>query len=373
MPPTRKNIRKRLGKNKRKTIKRKTIKRKSTIKILKNFPGGNISIISKKMDKTKCLINLKIKNEPYKHNVKKKFQNWFYFKSCNIKDKQIKYTIRDVNNYDDDWKGFNVCYSYDNINWKRSPTKFVKKVNNVNKANIEWDFKAKEDQVWFAYYPPYPFKRVQKLFGKSKIIGRSEKGRPIYMKKVGWGEKKVWIICGQHPGETINSWILEGFMEKLMERNQEKYTFYIIPCLNPDGREMGHWYTNAKGVNLNRDWSDFKAKEPQCVKKQFLKYGFDLVIDLHGDEGVNHHFLAHSPKKKHPLHGKINERLNMKNKNFQLENYYIKNGHAQTLANTLDEYTVGITVEGAMKHKIGKHKTLQEEGIQLGRDLFDSL
>ena len=45
----------------------------------------------------------------------------------------------------------------------------------------------------------------------------------------------------------------------------------------------------------------------------------------------------------------------------------------QTLANTLDEFTTGITVEGAMKHKLGKWSTLQDEAKQIGRDLLDSL
>ena len=366
----------------RKTRKTRKIKKKlnkpssktSTpkIQIIKNLQGCNIDVLSKKSQNGKFQINLKIKDEPYKREVKRKFQNWFYFGANSVKDTNVQYTIRDVNNYDNDWKGFNACYSYDNVNWKRVKT-IVK--TQKKKTNISWKFKSTEDKVWFAYYPPYPFTRVQKLFGKSKIIGRSERGRPIYMEKVGKGDTKVWIICGQHPGETINSWILEGFMEKLEERKSlyKKYTFFVVPCINPDGKEMGHWYTNAKGVNLNRDWLDFKAKETQVVKKQFLKYGFDLVIDLHGDEGANKHFLAHSPKKKHPSHDEINERLNKKNKNFQLKNYYIKNGHNQTLANTLDEFTTGITVEGAMKHKLGKHKTIQDEAKQIGRDLLDSL
>lgn len=195
------------------------------------------------------------------------------------------------------------------------------------------------------------------------------------MKKIGRGETKVWVISGQHPGETIHMWMLEGFLKRLSERKSllNKYTFFIVPCLNPDGNIKGQWYLNAKGVNLNRDWNDFKSKETRAVKKQFLKYGFDLVIDLHGDEGAPRHFLAHSPKKKHPLHDEINKRLNKKNKNFQLENYYIENNHIMTLANTLDEFTIGITVEGAMKHKKGNHQTLQDEAIQIGRDLLDSL
>ena len=42
-------------------------------------------------------------------------------------------------------------------------------------------------------------------------------------------------------------------------------------------------------------------------------------------------------------------------------------------SNTLDEYTIGITVEAAMKHTLGNHKTIQDEAIKIGRDLLDSL
>ena len=56
-----------------------------------------------------------------------------------------------------------------------------------------------------------------------------------------------------------------------------------------------------------------------------------------------------------------------------MQNYYVQNNHDMTLANTLDEYTIGITVEAAMKHTLGNHKTIQDEAIKIGRDLLDSL
>lgn len=372
MPKTVKKRKMKLKKTKKKFSKSSQNKKTKKIKILRNFEGSNIATLSKNAKNGQIKINLKIKKEPYKTKVKRKFQNWFYFKVSSVKQKTIEYEIHEANNYDDDWKGFNVCYSYDNVTWKRTKTTIKTK---KNKANISWTFKSKQNNVWFAYYPPYPFQKVKQKYKDYKTIGRSEQGRPILMKKMGAGKTKVWVISGQHPGETVNMWMLEGFLERLMERKSllKKYTFFIVPCLNPDGKAMGHWYLNAKGVNLNRDWGPYKAKETQAVKRQFLKYGFDLVIDLHGDEGAPRHFLAHSPKRKHPLHDKINRNLNNKNKNFQLENYYIQNGHDQTLANTLDEFTTGITLEVAMKHKLGNHTTLQNESIQIGRDLLDSL
>ena len=92
------------------------------IKILRNFEGSNIGVLSKKVKNSKIKINLKIQKEPYKKQVKRKFQNWFYFKVSSIKNKIIDYEIHNANNYDNDWKNFNVCYSYDNENWKRTKT-----------------------------------------------------------------------------------------------------------------------------------------------------------------------------------------------------------------------------------------------------------
>ena len=123
---------------------------------MRNFEGSNIGVLSKKVKINKIKINLKIQKEPYKKQVKRKFQNWFYFKASSVKDKPIEYEIHNVNNYDDDWKGFNVCYSYDNENWKRTKT-IVK--TKKNKANISWTFNSNKDNIWFFYYPPYSFQK----------------------------------------------------------------------------------------------------------------------------------------------------------------------------------------------------------------------
>ena len=81
-----------------------TKKNSRKIKILRNFEGSNIQILRKKVKNSEIKIKLKIKNDPYKSQVKRKFQNWFYFKVSSIKDKLVKFEITDVNNYDNDWK-----------------------------------------------------------------------------------------------------------------------------------------------------------------------------------------------------------------------------------------------------------------------------
>ncbi len=350
--------------NNKKTRKNKTIKKKGLL-ISSNFESGNI--IHKKTKDN--IIDLEIKKEPYPKSTKRKYKNWFYFKVSNI-TKKTTFNINKLRNYFNDWNGFNVCYSYDNENWKRIKTKL-----NSKKKRITWNINPKKGTIWFAFYPPYPFSKSKKVLPNMKTIGYTKGKRPILMKKLGNGKKRIWIISGQHSGETINSWILEGFIKRLLERKitlYKKYTFYIIPNLNPDGNVIGNWYVTSQGINLNRDWLNTKSPEVKAIKNQMDKIGYDLVFDLHGDEGCKNHFLVNSYKCKHPLHDIINKKLNDKNKHFQLKNYY-SSAYMKGAKDTLDDYTRGITVEGCMKHSIYNHKTLQDEPLKIGKDLADVL
>jgi murein tripeptide amidase MpaA len=349
----------------RKNKKNKT-RKKRMINISSDFESGNI--IHKNTQNN--IVNLEIKEEPYPKSTKRKYKNWFYFKASNI-NKMTIFKINKLRNYFNDWSGYRVCYSYDNKNWKR-----IKNTKYSNsKKSLVWKINPKKSTIWFSYYPPYPFSKSKKLFNKAKTIGYSSMKNPILMKKVGYGKKRIWIISGQHSGETINSWMLEGLFKRLKERKSEmfkKYTFYIIPNLNPDGNILGHWYLTSKGINLNRDWDNTKSQEVKCVKKQMAKYGYDLVFDFHGDEGCNNHFLVKNYYCNHNLFDIINENLNKKNKRFQIKNYY-SSTYLKGARDTLDDYTRGITLEGCMKHPIYDHKTIQEEPLKIGKDLLDVL
>ena len=345
---------------KQKRRKNKSIKNKTRIKISSKFESGNIKL--KSIEESSRVI-LEIKDEPNR-KYKRKYQNWFYFKASNVK-KKTTFIIQNIKNYDDDWEGFKVCYSYDNKNWKRLKTRV-----HLKQKKLEWKINPKKSTIWFAYYPPYPFSKSKKLLKNMEIIGRTKENRPIYMAKLGHGPLKVWLISGQHPGETINSWILEGFVKRILERKKDlfnKYTFIIIPNANPDGNVKGHWYVSSKGINLNRDWRDFKSPETRAIKKYLKDIGYFLVFDIHGDEGSKNHFLVSS---NHPLYQVINKQINKKNRHFQLENYYPAK-YMHTMKDTLDDYTSGITVEGAMKHPLFNHKTIQEEPLSIGRSFAD--
>ena len=76
------------------------------------------------------------------------------------------------------------------------------------------------------------------------------------------GKPKIWIICRQHPGESMAEWWAEGFLRRLTDMDDpvarsllDQAELYVIPNMNPDGSWRGHLRVNAAGANLNRCWA----------------------------------------------------------------------------------------------------------------------
>ena len=348
---------------------------KSTITT--NFESGNINHIKNIQRKNDVNIILEIENEPYPSNTKKKYQNWFYFKSNDVQRKSITYTIQNIRIFDNDWRGFNVCYSYDNKNWKRIKTSFSK----VNKT-LTWKHKSTNKNVFFAYYPPYTTEMKNKLINKYK---NRKNVKHILLNKnidtllLGSGPLHIYIVARQHPGETIGSWMAEGFLNAYFSSKQRKvvektFTIVVIPMANPSGVKSGHWYTNKKGQNLNRSWRHNKTPETTAIKK-LINFGPEgiLYLDLHGDEGASKHFITTCIEKKNTVRESFNKIMGKFCPNFQLKDYYKRKGHK--VYGTMDcfDKKKTLTIEGAMKHPIYNHKTLQEEGIKIGEAIYKTI
>ena len=350
-------------------------KGKSTIST--NFESGNINHIKNVQRKKDVLVVLEIENEPYPKNTKRKYQNWFYFKSNDVQRKAMTYTIQNINVFGNDWEGFNVCYSYDNKNWKRIKTSFSKK----NKT-LTWKHRSTKKNVYFAYYPPYTTVMKQKMMmkyknkkgAKAKTLGKSKVDALI----LGNGQLKIFIVARQHPGESIGSWMIEGFLKEYFSDVQRKvvediFTFYIIPMANPDGVKLGHWYTNKKGQNLNRSWRHNKTSETNAIKKLMTEKKALLYLDLHGDEGASKHFITSCIESKNKVREPFNDTMAKFCPNFQREDYYKRKGHK--VYGTMDcfDKKKTLTIEGAMKHPLYEHKTLQDEGIKIGEAIYKTI
>ncbi len=101
-------------------------------------------------------------------------------------------------------------------------------------------------------------------------IGRSVHGRPIeaLRRPAARPEASVIIILGgQHPPEVPGVLGQRAFLDALAGLNQhrpgvlEGAHWLVIPALNPDGVDAGHWRLNAGLVDLNRDWGPFTQPE----------------------------------------------------------------------------------------------------------------
>ncbi len=109
-------------------------------------------------------------------------------------------------------------------------------------------------------------------------IGKSREGRPLYAMHFGPDDDKrmVIILSRQHPPEVTGYFAMEAFVEALVSSSEtaqqfrEQYSTYVIPLINPDGVDHGHWRHNVGGVDLNRDWVNVNQPEVAAVQ-QFLE------------------------------------------------------------------------------------------------------
>lgn len=77
------------------------------------------------------------------------------------------------------------------------------------------------------------------------------------------------VATRQHPPETTGALAFDAFAARLLalrgtpECGSDAILF--APILNPDGIARGHWRTNARLADLNRDWGQFSQPETTAL------------------------------------------------------------------------------------------------------------
>lgn len=108
-----------------------------------------------------------------------------------------------------------------------------------------------------------------------RVIGQSIEGRPIKLLETNDNDenaKVIMLVGRQHPPEITGALAMKSFTDELLSDTdlarafRARFKLYMIPNLNPDGVEHGHWRHNIGGLDLNRDWGPFTQPETQAAK-----------------------------------------------------------------------------------------------------------
>lgn len=273
------------------------------MKITSNFDSGNIQVV--RIDSSTNDIKLKIRKD-----TNSDFFQWFHFRLTDALRKPCKLSILNAgkSSFAKGWENYQICASYDRMEWFRIPTTYKKGV-------LAFDFKPKFNSVYFAYFAPYSYEQHLNLVHqaqlsddvKMEIVGKTFEGRDIDMLIVGKpsrGKKIIWVVARQHPGESMAEWFMEGFLDRLLDPNDavsrtllQDAVFYVVPNMNIDGSIAGNLRSTASGANLNREWQKPSKKhspEVYYVRNKMDETGVDLLLDVHGDEELPYNFIAAS-------------------------------------------------------------------------------
>jgi len=154
---------------------------------------------------------------------------------------------------------------------------------------------AGQEMMTSTFFDEWTGGLAEKPYISRGVAGVSGRGRPLHMIEFGdpGATRHVMVIGRQHPPEATGTMALLSFVEELAgdsplaQEFREHFQVHVIPLVNPDGVDLGHWRHNTGGVDLNRDWEAFNQPEPQVVRKTFTD-----ILDQPGHElwfGVDFH------------------------------------------------------------------------------------
>lgn len=109
-----------------------------------------------------------------------------------------------------------------------------------------------------------------------RAFATTPRGRSLTMLEAGaeGADRHILLISRQHPPEVTGTLALVPFLEEVLgdsplaEEFRSHFRIHVVPLMNPDGVDLGHWRHNTGGVDLNRDWVAFHQPETRAVRDE---------------------------------------------------------------------------------------------------------
>ncbi len=237
-----------------------------------DFEGGNIGAI-KRLGPYDFSIQLRSDNDDA---LPEFWRRWWSLVLDVPTDRPVTLTITGAGQ----WAYYLPLFSYEGSDrnlrddaWEHLPESAVDQPDPLT-LRIRYQFR--KSPVAIARFVPYTLTRMLMFLKKIShheavslhVAGFSPEGRPMPVIRVGQGKlinKKIFIHSRTHPGEIGSSFLLEGFLLKLlgpgaeMRRIREDVTFDIMPILNVDGVYHGNNRVTPSGINLEGKWYPIKS------------------------------------------------------------------------------------------------------------------
>jgi len=225
----------------------------------------------KQIDNTTFLISITPENSPINPSP------WYAFRII-TKDRQYLTIQLD---YGEVKHRYHPKLSYDAQNW--TEIRAEKVVLNSDSTSVIINFPITSDTTWIAGQEIIDSKQVVswcRSFENRGIVnliqvGSSKLNRPLYMMDSNIDGPKdkptVVVLSRQHPPEVTGYLAMKSFVETILEPTElskqflENYRVLIVPIVNPDGVDLGHWRHNAGGIDLNRDWGTYYQPETRQI------------------------------------------------------------------------------------------------------------
>lgn len=120
---------------------------------------------------------------------------------------------------------------------------------------------------------------AQKPYINKMVIGHTVQERPLTALTISEsnGKNLLVVLSRQHPPEITGYKEMIAFVETLAgdsrkaKKFRKKFEIIVVPMMNPDGVDNGHWRHNVGGVDLNRDWRFFNQPETSGLRKFMLE------------------------------------------------------------------------------------------------------
>lgn len=255
-----------------------------------DFPGARINALERTAP-GEFRILIQPENAPINNSA------WYAFEVSARRPQ----TIRIVLDYEEGRHRYQPKISNDLLNWEPLDQSKWEYDREKNRAILTLDIGRKPiriagqemigtEEVW-----GWMNEVAQKSFVRKTTIGKSLLGQPIEAMSIGSPDATnyVFILGRQHPPEISATVALINFVDNLTKnsaltrRFRENFQVIVIPMINPDGVNNGHWRHNMAGVDLNRDWMTFAQPETRAVRDLLLQLAEReearpfLLLDFH--------------------------------------------------------------------------------------------